>query len=95
MLALYGLPRPTVHLPASVLILVATLLALVLRLLRPLTGPVQLTLTPSRLRLLSTHHSYRCDLAKREMGYAPVYSTREGLLYTHAHAQAKGTTTSH
>ena len=83
-LALYGLPTPTIPLPAGLLLVVAIVVAWILALLRPLVGEVRSTFTPSRVRIMSTHHSYRCDRAKRELGYRPLYSNAEGLQYTRA-----------
>ena len=88
-LELYGMARPSIALPASLLLALTVLLSAVLALLAPLTGPIRSTFTPSRIRLASTHHSYSCERAKRELGYRPLYTNREALLYTREHSTAR------
>ncbi|OQR82076.1 sterol-4-alpha-carboxylate 3-dehydrogenase, decarboxylating isoform X1 [Thraustotheca clavata] len=40
------------------------------------------SLSPSKLLQLSQNHSYSCAKAKRDFGYAPLYSVAEGLSLT-------------
>jgi len=88
-LEVYGLPRPSIPIPAKLLLALTIVVAFVLSLLEPLTGPIKNTFTPSRIRLASTHHSYSCARAKAELGYRPLYNNMQSIVATYQQATAR------
>ena len=45
----------------------------------PRARPLTLTFSPSRLCIAATTHWYRIDAARGELGYAPLWSLKDGL----------------
>lgn len=74
-------PPPSFHLPYWLLYWLSWLLHLITILLSPLVT-IRPTFTPMRVALAGTHHYYSCQQAKRELGYSPPISLKEGLQRT-------------
>jgi nucleoside-diphosphate-sugar epimerase len=87
-----GMPPVTQRIPTSVAWCVGALAELVYRLLR---RPEEPPLTRFAARQLSTAHWYDLSAARRDLGYAPTVSTRQGLaiLRDHLAKQAAAATT--
>ncbi|KAM8848346.1 sterol-4-alpha-carboxylate 3-dehydrogenase, decarboxylating [Synchiropus picturatus] len=76
-----GYAAPSLRLPYSLVYGLAVLLWLLALLLRPLLA-IKPTFTPMRVALAGTHHYYSCERAKKDLGYKPVVSLKEGLART-------------
>lgn len=76
-----GYPAPRYHLPYLLVYGLALLLWMLALLLRPLIS-FKPTFTPMRVALAGTHHYYSCDCAKKDMGYSPTVSLKEGIKRT-------------
>ncbi|KAF7668233.1 hypothetical protein LDENG_00023710 [Lucifuga dentata] len=81
MLVGLGYAAPHYHLPYTLVYGLAMLLWLLALILRPLVA-FKPTFTPMRVALAGTHHYYSCDHAKRDLGYKPVVSLKEGITRT-------------
>ncbi|XP_040030684.2 sterol-4-alpha-carboxylate 3-dehydrogenase, decarboxylating isoform X2 [Gasterosteus aculeatus] len=76
-----GYAAPRYHLPYAVVYGLALLLWLLALILRPLVS-FKPTFTPMRVALAGTHHYYSCERAKRDLGYKPLVSLKEGIART-------------
>ncbi|XP_068441188.1 sterol-4-alpha-carboxylate 3-dehydrogenase, decarboxylating isoform X2 [Clinocottus analis] len=76
-----GYAAPRYHLPYTLVYGLALLLWLLALILHPLMS-FKPTFTPMRVALAGTHHYYSCDRAKRDMGYKPVVSLKDGIART-------------
>ncbi|XP_059450393.1 3beta-hydroxysteroid-dehydrogenase/decarboxylase [Corylus avellana] len=76
-----GYERPSIKIPAFVMMPIAHLVDCTYRLLGPYGMKVP-QLTPSRIKLLSCSRSFNCSKAKDLIGYTPIVSLQEGLKRT-------------
>ncbi|OIT29900.1 PREDICTED: 3beta-hydroxysteroid-dehydrogenase/decarboxylase-like [Nicotiana attenuata] len=76
-----GYDRPSIKIPASVMMPIAHLVELTYKLLAPYGMKVP-QLTPSRIRLLSRSRTFSCSKASDRIGYAPIVPLQEGLRRT-------------
>ncbi|XP_010500258.1 PREDICTED: 3beta-hydroxysteroid-dehydrogenase/decarboxylase-like isoform X2 [Camelina sativa] len=76
-----GYERPSIKIPAIIMMPIAHLVELVYKLLRPYGMKVPV-LTPSRVRLLSCNRTFDSSKAKDRLGYAPVVPLQEGIKRT-------------
>uniref|UniRef100_A0A1J3HBN2 3beta-hydroxysteroid-dehydrogenase/decarboxylase isoform 1 n=1 Tax=Noccaea caerulescens TaxID=107243 RepID=A0A1J3HBN2_NOCCA len=76
-----GYERPSIKIPAIVMMPIAHLVELVYKLLGPYGMKVP-QLTPSRVRLLSCNRTFDSSKAKDRLGYAPVVPLQEGIKRT-------------
>ncbi|KAJ0031657.1 hypothetical protein Pint_13636 [Pistacia integerrima] len=76
-----GYKRPSIRIPALVMMPIAHLVECTYKLLGPYGMKVP-QLTPSRIRLLSCSRSFDCSKAKDRLGYTPLVSLQEGLRKT-------------
>ena len=88
-----GYTAPTAHLPYWLILFVAYFLHyLHLCLLQPISQALSLQgslkqpfLTPFKVSLAATHHYYNCQKAKRDLGYRPLVSVKQGIDITIKH----------
>ncbi|MCO5598044.1 hypothetical protein L7F22_052134 [Adiantum nelumboides] len=90
-----GYERPKVHLPVKLLMPVACLVAWTYEHLPFLFGGKPPQFTPSRLRLVSSWRTFKCDRAAQLIRYHPVIPLEEGMRrtvnsFSHLRAQPKG-----
>ncbi|TRZ03429.1 hypothetical protein DNTS_000423 [Danionella cerebrum] len=76
-----GYSAPRYHLPYSLVYGIALLLWAIALLLRPLVH-FKPTFSPMRVALAGTHHYYSCARAKKDIGYRPLVSLKEGVART-------------
>lgn len=76
-----GYDRPSIKIPASVMMPIAHLVELTYKLLAPY-GMTVPQLTPSRIRLLSRSRTFSCSRASDRIGYTPIVPLQEGLRRT-------------
>ncbi|XP_013601109.1 PREDICTED: 3beta-hydroxysteroid-dehydrogenase/decarboxylase isoform 1-like [Brassica oleracea var. oleracea] len=76
-----GYERPSIKIPAVVMMPIAHLVELAYKLLGP-HGMKVTQLTPSRVRLLSCSRTFDSSKAKDLLGYAPVVPLQEGIKRT-------------
>ncbi|KAJ8549824.1 hypothetical protein K7X08_033531 [Anisodus acutangulus] len=76
-----GYDRPSIKIPASVMMPIAHLVELTYKLLAPYGMKVP-QLTPSRIRLLSRSRTFSCSKASDRLGYTPIIPLQEGLRRT-------------
>ncbi|CAF2316932.1 hypothetical protein BRARA_J00535 [Brassica rapa] len=76
-----GYDRPSIKIPAIIMMPIAHLVELVYKLLGPYGMKVP-QLTPSRVRLLSCSRTFDSSKAKDLLGYAPVVPLQEGIKRT-------------
>ncbi|XP_010461532.1 PREDICTED: 3beta-hydroxysteroid-dehydrogenase/decarboxylase isoform X2 [Camelina sativa] len=76
-----GYERPSIKIPAFIMMPIAHLVELVYKLLGPYGMKVPV-LTPSRVRLLSCNRTFDSSKAKDRLGYAPVVPLQEGIKRT-------------
>ncbi|CAA7048028.1 unnamed protein product [Microthlaspi erraticum] len=76
-----GYERPSIKIPAIVMMPIAHLVELVYKLLGPYGMKVP-QLTPSRVRLLSCNRTFDSSKAKDRLGYAPIVPLQEGIKRT-------------
>ncbi|KAM8910962.1 sterol-4-alpha-carboxylate 3-dehydrogenase, decarboxylating isoform 1-T2 [Spinachia spinachia] len=76
-----GYAAPRYHLPYALVYGLALLLWLLTVILRPLVS-LKPTFTPMRVALAGTHHYYSCERAKRDLGYKPLVSLKDGITRT-------------
>ncbi|CAH8254770.1 unnamed protein product [Arabidopsis lyrata] len=76
-----GYARPSIKIPASLMMPIAYLVELAYKLLGPYGMKVPV-LTPSRVRLLSCNRTFDSSKAKDRLGYAPVVPLQEGIKRT-------------
>ncbi|XP_010479135.1 PREDICTED: 3beta-hydroxysteroid-dehydrogenase/decarboxylase-like isoform X2 [Camelina sativa] len=76
-----GYERPSIKIPAIIMMPIAHLVELVYKLLGPYGMKVPV-LTPSRVRLLSCNRTFDSSKAKDRLGYAPVVPLQEGIKRT-------------
>ncbi|XP_059285364.1 3beta-hydroxysteroid-dehydrogenase/decarboxylase-like [Lycium ferocissimum] len=76
-----GYDRPSIKIPASVMMPIAHLVELTYKLLAPYGMKVP-QLTPSRIRLLSRSRTFSCSKASDRLGYSPIVPLQEGLRRT-------------
>ncbi|CAA7019649.1 unnamed protein product [Microthlaspi erraticum] len=76
-----GYERPSIKIPAFVMMPIAYLVELIYNLLGPYGMKVP-QLTPSRVRLLSCNRTFDSTKAKDRLGYAPVVPLQEGIRRT-------------
>ncbi|KAF2617533.1 hypothetical protein F2Q68_00041965 [Brassica cretica] len=76
-----GYERPSIKIPAFVMMPIAYVVELIYKLLGPYGMKVP-QLTPSRVRLLSCSRTFDCTKAKDRLGYAPVVPLQEGIRRT-------------
>lgn len=74
-----GWPEPSVRLPFSLLLTMSYMVAALVSLLGAVGIKINATFTPSRVKLAGTHHWYKCDAAKRDLGYKPHWTLAEGV----------------
>ncbi|XP_004346943.1 sterol-4-alpha-carboxylate 3-dehydrogenase [Capsaspora owczarzaki ATCC 30864] len=74
-------PAPYLHIPYWLVYFIALVLALITKLLSPITK-LNPTFTPLTVALAGTHHSYDCARAKKDLGYAPVISLKDAIAET-------------
>ena len=83
-----GYGRPRIRLPWLPLFLLALFMEWVVQpLLRPLVTLPQSEFTSFRIRVVSASRVLNCSKAKRELGYEPRVSIRDGVARTVAHFQ--------
>ncbi|MCO5546575.1 hypothetical protein L7F22_000004 [Adiantum nelumboides] len=90
-----GYERPKIHLPVKLLMPVACLVAWTFEHLPFLFGGKPPQFTPSRLRLVSSWRTFKCDRAAQLIRYHPVIPLEEGMRrtvnsFSHLRAQPKG-----
>ncbi|CAM8913381.1 unnamed protein product [Rhodiola kirilowii] len=73
-----GYERPSIKIPAAVIMPIAHMVELVYKFLGPYGMKVP-QLTPSRVRLLSCSRTFNCSKASERLGYTPLVSVKEGL----------------
>ncbi|KAL9688651.1 hypothetical protein QQ045_033074 [Rhodiola kirilowii] len=73
-----GYERPSIKIPAAVIMPFAHMVELVYKFLGPYGMKVP-QLTPSRVRLLSCSRTFNCSKASERLGYTPLVSVKEGL----------------
>ncbi|XP_031113563.1 3beta-hydroxysteroid-dehydrogenase/decarboxylase [Ipomoea triloba] len=88
-----GYERPSIKIPACVMMPIAHLVELTYKLLGPYGMKVP-QLTPSRIRLLSRSRTFSCSKANDRLGYTPIVPLQEGLSrtidsYPHLRAEIK------
>nr|GMD61711.1 3beta-hydroxysteroid-dehydrogenase/ decarboxylase-like isoform X1 [Ipomoea batatas] len=88
-----GYERPSIKIPACVMMPIAHLVELTYKLLGPYGMKVP-QLTPSRIRLLSRSRTFSCSKANDRLGYTPIVPLQEGLRrtidsYPHLRAEIK------
>ncbi|KAG9440234.1 hypothetical protein H6P81_020399 [Aristolochia fimbriata] len=91
-----GYERPSIKIPASVMMPIAHLVEWTYKLLAPLGMKVP-QLTPSRIRLLSCNRTFSCSKAKNKLGYLPIVSLKDALKKTvesYSHLRAEKQTRS-
>ncbi|CAE5959548.1 unnamed protein product [Arabidopsis arenosa] len=76
-----GYARPSIKIPASLMMPIAYLVELAYKLLGPYGMKVPV-LTPSRVRLLSCNRTFDSSKAKDRLGYSPVVPLQEGIKRT-------------
>ncbi|OVA04225.1 3-beta hydroxysteroid dehydrogenase/isomerase [Macleaya cordata] len=76
-----GYERPSIKIPAPVMMPIAHLVELTYKVLAPYGMHVP-QLTPSRIRLLSCSRTFSCSKAKDRIFYTPIVSLQEGLKRT-------------
>jgi sterol-4alpha-carboxylate 3-dehydrogenase (decarboxylating) len=76
-----GYERPSIKIPASLMMPIAYLVELAYKLLGPYGMKVPV-LTPSRVRLLSCNRTFDSSKAKDRLGYSPVVPLQEGIKRT-------------
>ncbi|KAM3362756.1 3beta-hydroxysteroid-dehydrogenase/decarboxylase isoform 1 [Capsicum baccatum] len=76
-----GYDRPSIKIPASVMMPIAHLVELTYKLLAPYGMKVP-QLTPSRIRLLSRSRTFSSSKASDQLGYSPIVTLQEGLRRT-------------
>ncbi|KAH9519881.1 hypothetical protein Btru_071129 [Bulinus truncatus] len=76
-----GYPAPRIHLPYTLVYIVALIMQLAAWILKPVVT-ITPSLTPTKVALAGTDHFYSCERAKHDMGYKPVYTLDEGLKLT-------------
>ena len=78
-----GYPRPSVHLPAWLILAIAVFVVRVVVPLAALCGKtIQSDFTPARIRLATVSRTFSCEAAKRDLGYVPEVSMDEALRRT-------------
>lgn len=79
-----GWPVPSLWLPYGFILPLATVAESVSKGIAALKGarPKPMTFSPARMQIVGTWHYYDCGAAKRELGYAPVWSMDEGVFLT-------------
>ena len=85
MVLAFGYDVSTRRLPLAPLVGLATLVGWVLRAInstRPPDRRINLTFSAPRLQIAGTHHWYSIAAAQRLLGYAPLWSLKEGLYLT-------------
>ncbi|XP_055803819.1 3beta-hydroxysteroid-dehydrogenase/decarboxylase-like [Solanum dulcamara] len=76
-----GYDRPSIKIPASVMMPIAHLVELTYKLLAPYGMKVP-QLTPSRIRLLSRSRTFSSSKASDRLGYTPIVPLQEGIRRT-------------
>ncbi|XP_015066757.1 3beta-hydroxysteroid-dehydrogenase/decarboxylase-like isoform X2 [Solanum pennellii] len=76
-----GYDRPSIKIPAPVMMPIAHLVELTYKLLAPYGMKVP-QLTPSRIRLLSMSRTFSSSKASDRLGYAPIVTLQEGIRRT-------------
>ncbi|KAL3644582.1 3beta-hydroxysteroid-dehydrogenase/decarboxylase isoform 2 [Castilleja foliolosa] len=76
-----GYKRPSIKIPAVVMMPIAHMVELIYKLLAPYGMKVP-QLTPSRIRLLSISRTFDCSKANDLIGYTPIVPLQEGLRRT-------------
>ncbi|XP_005095330.1 sterol-4-alpha-carboxylate 3-dehydrogenase, decarboxylating [Aplysia californica] len=76
-----GYPAPRIHLPYSLLYVVALFLQFVAWIVSPLVIFTP-SLSPMKVALAGTDHFYNCENAKRDLGYSPVFTLDQALKLT-------------
>ncbi|XP_075090324.1 3beta-hydroxysteroid-dehydrogenase/decarboxylase-like isoform X2 [Nicotiana tabacum] len=76
-----GYERPSIKIPASVMMPIAHLVELAYKLLAAYGMKVP-QLTPSRIRLLSRSRTFSCSKANDRLGYTPIVPLQDGLRRT-------------
>lgn len=78
-----GYPEPSICLPYPICFILAVILDIVLFLLTPVYRPSKPpTFSRQRVVLLNCHREISCQKAKRDFGYTPKVSMREGMKRT-------------
>ncbi|KAK2970597.1 hypothetical protein RJ640_011786 [Escallonia rubra] len=88
-----GYGRPSIKIPAPVMLPIAHLVEQTYKLLAPYGMKVP-QLTPSRIRLLSCSRTFSCSKANDRLGYTPIVPFQEGLRrtiesYSHLKAEVR------
>lgn len=73
-----GYPPPSVHLPYSLILLVAIAIDWFCWILKPFVT-IRPLFTPMRVRIAGTYHYYSCQKAKNDLQYHPIVTYQEGL----------------
>ncbi|CAL1530907.1 unnamed protein product [Lymnaea stagnalis] len=76
-----GYPAPHIHLPYTLLYILALIMQFVAWVLSPITI-ISPSLSPMKVALAGTDHFYSCERAKQDMGYKPVFTLDQGLKLT-------------
>ncbi|XP_020600113.1 3beta-hydroxysteroid-dehydrogenase/decarboxylase-like isoform X2 [Phalaenopsis equestris] len=76
-----GYERPSIKIPAPVMMPIAYLVELIYKLFSCFGMSVP-QLTPSRVRLLSCERTFSCSKARDHIGYEPIVSLKDGLRKT-------------
>lgn len=88
-----GYDRPHIHLPFLLVFVLAVILERVITpLLKPIVRLPPSEFNPARVRISASNRHFNIARAKRELGYKPNISLKEGIARTVAHFQplAKG-----
>lgn len=90
-----GYARPSKNLPFLLILVIAMIFEYVIRpLLALLRVQLQSDFTVNRIYLSTTSRTFSCAAAKRDLGYAPIWSIRDAMQRTLAsfgHLRAEGT----
>lgn len=76
-LTMFDYDAPSIRLPYKPMLAIAHVAQGVAKMLGK-----EITLSPSRLVISATHHWYRCEAAKRDLGYRPLWNLEQGLYLT-------------
>ena len=77
-----GYAPQSLRLPYPLMLAAANVLAAIVSCLKIVGVKLNPTFNPSVVQIACTHHWYKCDAAKKDLGYSPVWDLESALLLT-------------